>query len=95
MITLTTLYPNGSDISKNRSMDKLINISSVKVTKDHLTFIIDGTEYKLLLSEISGRLCNASELEKNEFTISPSGYGIHWHLIDEDISVNSLLEKMK
>jgi len=60
-----------------------------------LVIIIDDQEYKFLLSDISERLYRASEHEKNDFRISPSGYGIHWRLIDEDISINGLFDKVK
>ena len=33
----------------------------------------------------------AWSLEEVEFEISPSGYGIHWPLIDEHLSVEGLL----
>ena len=33
----------------------------------------------------------ASDEERNNFEISPSGYGIHWPLLDEDISIDGLL----
>jgi hypothetical protein len=36
-------------------------------------------------------LLHASEIERTTFEISPSGYGIHWPLIDEDISIDGLL----
>ena len=29
--------------------------------------------------------------KKNLFEISPSGYGIHWPLLDEDLSIDGLL----
>ena len=74
-------------------MEKVYNISSVKITKKYLLLIIDNQEYKFLLSDVSDRLSRASEYEKNDFRISPSGYGIHWRLIDEDISINGLLNK--
>jgi len=74
-------------------MEKVYKISSVKITKKYLLLIIDNQEYKFLLSDVSDRLFRASEYEKNDFRISPSGYGIHWRLIDEDISVNGLLNK--
>ncbi|MFI5222153.1 MAG: DUF2442 domain-containing protein, partial [Bacteroidia bacterium] len=31
--------------------------------------------------------------ERGNFEISPSGYGIHWSLIDEDLSINGLIKK--
>jgi hypothetical protein len=37
-------------------------------------------------------LLTANEIERNFFKISPSGYGIHWPLIDEDLAVGSLIE---
>jgi hypothetical protein len=74
-------------------MEKVYKISSVKITKKYLLLIIDNQEYKFLLSDVSDRLFRASEYEKNDFRISPSGYGIHWRLIDEDISINGLLNK--
>ena len=52
---------------------------------------IDGQEKALQVSERSPALQNASEKEKNLFEISPSGYGIHWPLLDEDLSIDGLL----
>ena len=43
------------------------------------------------LSEISLALRKASVEERNMYEISPSGYGIHWPLIDEDLSIDGLL----
>lgn len=47
--------------------------------------------YKWKVAEISRKLYNATEAERNNFQISPSGYGIHWPQIDEDLSINGLL----
>ena len=52
---------------------------------------IDGQEKKFQVSEISPALQHASEQERNLFEISPSGYGIHWPLLDEDLSIDGLL----
>ncbi|MCH7754431.1 DUF2442 domain-containing protein [candidate division KSB1 bacterium] len=40
---------------------------------------------------MSEKLANASDIEENKYEISPSGYGIHWPLIDEDLSIDGLL----
>ena len=34
---------------------------------------------------------NASDIERKIYEISPSGYGIHWPLLDEDLSIDGLL----
>ncbi|MGA2589252.1 MAG: DUF2442 domain-containing protein [Bryobacteraceae bacterium] len=39
----------------------------------------------------SDRLARASAAERSQAELSPSGYGIHWPLIDEDLAVGPLL----
>ena len=58
---------------------------------DCLILTIDGLEKTFNVSEISPVLQNASQQERNIFEISPSGYGIHWPRVDEDLSVDGLL----
>lgn len=43
------------------------------------------------LKVVSSKLLDASEGQRNLYWISPSGYGIHWPLIDEDLSIEKLL----
>ncbi|WP_438945919.1 DUF2442 domain-containing protein [Sediminibacterium sp.] len=43
-------------------------------------------------SKVSEKLVNATEIERSYFKISPSGYGIHWPLIDEDLSVDAFIQ---
>jgi hypothetical protein len=52
---------------------------------------VDGTEYVFQLEKISKKLAKATKFEQERFEISPSGYGIHWPLIDEDLSIDGLL----
>jgi hypothetical protein len=52
---------------------------------------IDGQEKRFQVSDISSALQQASEQERNRFEISPSGYGIHWPLLNEDLSIDGLL----
>jgi hypothetical protein len=37
-------------------------------------------------------LVKATDVERKDFKISPSGYGIHWRQLDEDLSINGLLK---
>ena len=73
-------------------MKKYHEIKNVVVSKDKLKLLIDGKEYEFPLVAISQRLAFANEHQKNNFKISPSGYGIHWAIIDEDISIDGLLK---
>jgi len=67
------------------------NVQNLKFTEKHLMIEIDGEHKEYKLDEISETLSKASDTEKMIYEISPSGYGIHWPLIDEDISVDGLL----
>ncbi len=52
----------------------------------------DSTMVKIDLNQLSKKLLNATEIERALYKLSPSGYGIHWPLIDEDISLHALLK---
>lgn len=58
-----------------------------------MNLIIDGKTFSISLIEISSKLLEADEIKRNMYVISPSGYGIHWPLIDEDLSINAILKK--
>ena len=72
-------------------MKKYHDISDLKFEDDSLEVTIDGEKKQYHLKEISSVLEKASMEERNNFNISPSGYGIHWPSLDEDISIDSLL----
>ncbi len=55
----------------------------------HLT--IDGQTRTFNIRELSQRLSDAPEKDRQTFEISPSGYGIHWPSVDEDLSIDGLL----
>jgi len=65
----------------------------VKIKDKFLELEKSGKKYSFELKKLSKRLAKATEEELKEFTVSPSGYGIHWYKIDEDISIPSLLNE--
>jgi hypothetical protein len=73
-------------------MEKAYNISDLRFEKGYMVLIADSQMIKLKLKDISRKLWKASDQELNDFKISPSGYGIHWNQLDEDLSVNGLLK---
>ncbi len=66
-------------------------VNEVRFESDLLVLTIDGKEMHFKLSEISPLLEKASKREWEIFEISSSGYGIHWPLLDEDLSIDGLL----
>ena len=72
-------------------MKQYHDISRLKFEDDFLEVVVDGETKRYHLREISPALEKASMQERNNFEISPSGYGIHWPSLDEDISIDGLL----
>lgn len=73
-------------------MEKAYYISDLRFENDYLIIVVDSQIIKLRLKDISEKLSKATGQELEDFKISPSGYGIHWRLLDEDLSVNGLLK---
>jgi len=72
-------------------MSKVHDIKKISFVGDTMKVLVDGKEHSFSLNEISKRLLMAAPHEREHFEISPSGYGIHWPLIDEDLSIDGLL----
>ncbi|NDC31829.1 MAG: DUF2442 domain-containing protein [Bacteroidetes bacterium] len=67
-------------------------IQDITFDQNSIQLSIDGKLFKISLDKISSKLQSANELQRSLYKISPSGYGIHWPLIDEDLSVDSLMK---
>jgi hypothetical protein len=72
-------------------MSKFHTVNKVAFNKNEIILSIDGKMLRLPLKKISGKLSKASLHERQAYEISPSGYGIHWPLLDEDLSIDGLL----
>lgn len=83
----------GINILKNKFMVATHSIQSIKFEGDYIFLQIGEKIYKKSLNKISKKLMSATEIERNAYKVSPSGYGIHWFLIDEDLSVKGLIEQ--
>jgi hypothetical protein len=73
-------------------MKKMHEVAIVDIDEYYLYLNIDGQSYRIPWQKCSQRL-NCATLEERSFIqISPSGYGLHWPLIDEDLAVDPLLK---
>jgi len=72
-------------------MKKHHDIRDLHFDGDRIVMTVDGERKEFKVKDVSPMLEKASERERNTFEISPSGYGIHWPLIDEDIAIDGLL----
>jgi hypothetical protein len=75
------------------TMKKYHNISHIQFNGFCMSFNADGKPYEIDLRKHSKRLAESSLSIKSNFEISPSGYGIHWPKIDEDLSIDGLIKQ--
>ena len=73
------------------SKTKPVLAKAIETTADALILIMDNGAVAIPWERCSERLAHASWMERNRAELSPSGYGIHWPLIDEDLAVGPLL----
>ena len=76
-------------------MKPIHKVQKIIFSGSQMRLKVDSKEVIINLTKISQRLLKASKKERETYKVSPSGYGIHWPLIDEDLSVNALLNPKK
>ena len=72
-------------------MDKAHNIEEISLSGTVLRMSVDGAEYQIDLAAQSSPLANATQAQRERFEVSPTGYGIHWPAIDEDLSIDGMI----
>jgi hypothetical protein len=82
-------------VNKKNNMIAIHNIEKVSFEANFITLQIDGEALILNLDKLSPKLFKTNKMERELYKISPSGYGIHWPLIDEDISIEAILKNRR
>jgi hypothetical protein len=72
-------------------MKKVHAVQSTWTGRFHLYMTADGQTCRIRWEDCSPQLARASQTQRQHLEISPSGYGIHWPEIDEDLAVTPLL----
>jgi hypothetical protein len=72
-------------------MDKAHDIQHVSFCGMTMHLRVDGRDYQINIASESERLRNATQKQRENFEISPAGYGIHWPDLDEDLSIDGLI----
>jgi hypothetical protein len=68
-----------------------ITATAVETTREGLSLSVGGRKIHIPWEKCSKRLASATDQERMNLELSPGGYGVHWPLIDEDLSINGLL----
>ncbi len=76
-------------------MESAYKISKVYFEEENLVLILNDQKCFFKIIEISDKLSKADEKDRNNFHVSPSGYGIHWPTLDEDLSIGGLLSLLQ
>lgn len=72
-------------------MEDIVTADRIEATADVLVIYVRDQSYRLPWSACSSRLADADASQRQQAELSPGGYGIHWPLIDEDLSISGLL----
>lgn len=72
-------------------MKKYHTVTNIRFDKHFLLISVDGRELRVDLRRHSRKLAAADDVLRMNFEVSPSGYGIHWPSLDEDLSLDGML----
>ena len=72
-------------------MDKKHDVQGITFSGTTMLLRVDGKEYRIDVTKESGRLAKATQKQRENFEVSPAGYGIHWPDVDEDLSIDGLI----
>jgi hypothetical protein len=88
----TELKLKGNGMNSLATVEREVAALGVVVTEDELTVsLVDGRRISVPLAWYP-RLSHASEIEREKYELIGRGTGIHWPLIDEDLSVSGILK---
>jgi len=73
-------------------MNKFHRVQSVRAEAAYLYLTVGTQRYRIQWAKCSPRLAKATRPQRQHFEISPSGYGLHWPEIDEDLAITPLLQ---
>ena len=76
-----------------QSKVKPVLAKAIEITPAALILVMESGPVSIPWERCSERLARASQSERDRAELSPSGYGIHWPLIDEDLAVGPLVQR--
>jgi hypothetical protein len=74
-----------------QSETKPVLAKAIETTPEALIVVTETGSVSIPWEKCSQRLARASLVERSRADLSPSGYGIHWPSIDEDLAIGPLL----
>jgi hypothetical protein len=72
-------------------MNRYHTVHSLTFDGQWMILSVDEQTYRIPVPKTSQRLASASESDRLIYQVAPSGYGIHWPTLDEDLSIDGLI----
>ena len=72
---------------------EVITAIGIATTDDELVIRLAGRDVRIRWESCSPVLAAATTEQRRRAELSPGGYGIHWPMLDEDISVGGLIKR--
>ena len=72
-------------------MNRIHEVKTKGVNGTTLDLVVDGRMHRIDLARQSEKLASATPEQLGDFTVSPSGYGIHWPQLDEDLAIDPMI----
>lgn len=74
---------------------KPITARRIMPTQEGLIIFLEDQEVRISWERCSASLAAATTEQRLIAELSPGGYGIHWALVDEDLSIGGLVRNAK
>jgi hypothetical protein len=71
---------------------EVITALSIETTEDELVVRLAEREVRIPWERCSPILAAATTEERRRAELSPGGYGVHWPMLDEDLSIGGLVK---
>jgi hypothetical protein len=72
---------------------EVLTAIGIETTADELVIRLADRETRIPWTRCSPVLAAASVEERRRAELSPGGYGIHWPMLDEDLTIGGLVRK--
>jgi hypothetical protein len=88
------LWRNGIGVLEIEAMrtTEVITAVSIETTEDELVIRLADREVRIPWERCSPVLAAATAEDRRRAELSPGGYGIHWPMLDEDLSIGGLVK---
>lgn len=80
------MFKENEAMIETKHQVRIVETGEVKLTLE-----VDGTTVSAQWRALSPRLGEAPQVAREAIEVSPAGYGLHWPLVDEDLSIDGIL----